>query len=275
MVPCVNRPLRQLRVALAAVAAMAGVGVSTVHAAAESELGQLTVSTAPAGYAESTDASALSGDYTFDELAEATGQSLDGVDDAQTREFAAFARTWDAPDGGLLLVLLVRTPSDAEAASFLTGVLDSAGSAGSAGYPTGVPGTTGRIVQGAASPMRIVAWRQGRYAVQIASAASTADAAQSAAKQLAIDQVARLTPAAGQPGGEVESDNKGVAYTLGGLAFVGAIVGPVVYLATRGSRKRAAAATPWMGNEPASYPLSPLPTPRQQGQPPPPASPFG
>ncbi|MEQ1702894.1 MAG: hypothetical protein ABMA25_22535 [Ilumatobacteraceae bacterium] len=244
-----NRSIRQLRIVLVALLAVLGIGVASVHAVAESELGQLTEETAPSGYVETTDASALSGDFTMEEFAQLTGQSIEGVNAADLREFAVFARTWDAADGSRLLILLVRTPSDAEAASFLAGILDSAGSAG---YPTGVPGTVGRIIQGA-TPARIVAWRQGRYSVQIVSAAPTAEAAAAAAKQLAIDQVARLTPAVGEPGGEVESDKKGIAYALGGLVGLGAIVGLVVLVATRASK--------WQQGPP---PPPPPPPPSQQ-----------
>lgn len=262
------------------VAVVVGLGLGSAHAVAESELGQLTVSTAPAGYSISTGPNTLSGDYTIDELAALTGQSLDGISDAQRREFAAFGRTWDAADGSRLLILMFQTSSDADAASVVSGVLDSAGPAG---YPTGVAGAVGRIVQ-AASPTRLVVWRQGRYAVQLVSVAPTAEAAEAAAKQLATDQVALLTPAAGDPGGEVESDKKGIAYLIGYAALpIGIVVAVIVTIVRNSKRESAAAAAPWLAGQQGGYIAPPPPpapwqqdaaqAPWQQGPPPPPPPP--
>jgi hypothetical protein len=250
------------------------------RAAVASELSQLAVSAAPAGYVEVTDGSAVSGDLTLDEFAQATGQTITGVSAADRAKIALFARTWDAADGSRLFLLLVQTPSAADAADFYQGVLDSAGSAG---YPTGVAGTVGRIVK-AAQPVRLIVWHQGHYSVQVLSAAPTDDAAVAAAKELATAQVALLMPK-GKPGEDVDHAPD-FAYIAGGMVGVAAIVGIVLAVNARSNKRRRAAVAPWtglpvqpIGRPPASWqqgpppPPIPLQTPWQHDAPPPPPPP--
>lgn len=253
--------------------------LGTTHADAasvvvEPPLSQLTVSTAPAGYAVTTDPSALSGEFTLDQLAAATGETIDPEMSRQAAGFTAYARTFDAVDGSRVVVLLVRVPSTSDAGEFLRGVVEGSGGQS---YETGLEDTLGLIVDGP-TPIRVVAWHQGRYAVQVISAASTAIAAESTARQTAAAQIELLRALAGNPSAST-SDGADAAYLLGaigGSAVVGALI---IYRIVRNRRLKPAPVVlqPWMTEMDRHRRHAPPPPhiPWQQGPPPPPAPPLG
>ncbi|MEQ1702895.1 MAG: hypothetical protein ABMA25_22540, partial [Ilumatobacteraceae bacterium] len=179
----------------------------------------------------------------MDELAPTTGEPIDPAVLRAAARMTGFARTWDAPDGSRVAVMVVRTESGSDARSFLSGLI---GATEGASYQTGLPSTLGRVVDGGL-PARLVAWNQGRYSIQVYSMAVTGAVAEVIALQLATAQIELLRATAGAPSSSLSGGiSRGVLLSILSIAALVVVVAVLRVLRRVRRKKAPMGLQPWM-----------------------------